>query len=254
MAKWCAVEGCVRIHRGRGYCGMHLGRVRKMGNPGGINSLRYIGFNGCSVDDCIRPHRGRGYCSMHLQRLQRAGDPGKAAPFRRPIIEDEMCVVDECRCPQSALGYCSMHVQRLRRHGSVGPAHPHKAPKGSRLVGEVCQKCGVRKAASAVIHGKVRSTGRCQKCATFYRQQRTYLRHRKSVCSNCGYQPFHVMELDVDHIVLRSRGGTDDPSNLQTLCRTCHRRKTLVERGILPVAAYPSAHPPAHTSSTAGGL
>jgi 5-methylcytosine-specific restriction endonuclease McrA len=47
------------------------------------------------------------------------------------------------------------------------------------------------------------------------------------------------MELDVDHIVPRSRGGTDNIENLQTLCRNCHRRKTLVDRGILPTAAFP---------------
>jgi len=31
---------------------------------------------------------------------------------------------------------------------------------------------------------------------------------------------------EVDHIVPRSAGGTDDPTNLQTLCVRCHSRKT----------------------------
>ena len=31
---------------------------------------------------------------------------------------------------------------------------------------------------------------------------------------------------DVDHIMNRARGGTDDPSNLQGLCRDHHRAKT----------------------------
>jgi 5-methylcytosine-specific restriction endonuclease McrA len=30
----------------------------------------------------------------------------------------------------------------------------------------------------------------------------------------------------VDHIITKARGGTDDPSNLQALCRECHSRKT----------------------------
>ena len=32
-------------------------------------------------------------------------------------------------------------------------------------------------------------------------------------------------DLDVDHIVPQSRGGGNEASNLQILCKTCHRRK-----------------------------
>ncbi|MDF0628268.1 MULTISPECIES: HNH endonuclease [Acinetobacter] len=37
----------------------------------------------------------------------------------------------------------------------------------------------------------------------------------------------HVTEAtDVDHIIPREHGGTDDPSNLQSLCSPCHKEKT----------------------------
>lgn len=36
--------------------------------------------------------------------------------------------------------------------------------------------------------------------------------------------------LEVHHIVYRSQGGTDDPSNLITLCKTCHKA---VHKGLL---------------------
>jgi 5-methylcytosine-specific restriction protein A len=32
--------------------------------------------------------------------------------------------------------------------------------------------------------------------------------------------------VDVDHIVPRRAGGSDDPSNLQGACHACHSRKT----------------------------
>lgn len=32
-------------------------------------------------------------------------------------------------------------------------------------------------------------------------------------------------DLTIDHVIPRSRGGTDDLGNLQTLCRTCNSRK-----------------------------
>lgn len=40
-------------------------------------------------------------------------------------------------------------------------------------------------------------------------------------CHHCGARRY----LAVDHILPESKGGTLDPSNLQTLCRTCNSRK-----------------------------
>ena len=54
-------------------------------------------------------------------------------------------------------------------------------------------------------------------------------RHRlygeqEGVCAGCDtHFPFRVM--DVDHILPRSRGGTDHPYNLQLLCSGCNRSK-----------------------------
>lgn len=45
------------------------------------------------------------------------------------------------------------------------------------------------------------------------------------VCAACG-MPGDT----VDHVVPRSAGGDDDPSNLQTLCRRCHKHKTDEDR------------------------
>lgn len=47
------------------------------------------------------------------------------------------------------------------------------------------------------------------------------------VCEVCGSDD----RLQVDHIVPISRGGGRlDPHNLQTLCHSCHSRKTATER------------------------
>ena len=54
-------------------------------------------------------------------------------------------------------------------------------------------------------------------------------RHRlygeqEGVCVGCNtHFPFRVM--DVDHVLPRSKGGTDHPDNLQLLCSGCNRSK-----------------------------
>lgn len=41
------------------------------------------------------------------------------------------------------------------------------------------------------------------------------------VCCNCGAEG-----KEVDHIIPKGLGGTDDKENLQTLCVCCHLKKT----------------------------
>ena len=45
-------------------------------------------------------------------------------------------------------------------------------------------------------------------------------------CRSCGV----VTDApEVDHIINVAQGGTDDESNLQTLCASCHKKKTARE-------------------------
>ena len=72
-------------------------------------------------------------------------------------------------------------------------------------------------------------------------------------CRACGAPASHV-----DHIVAKRRGGTDEWSNLQALCATCHRQKTVREDGGFgrgggsKVYDAPRDHARAHTRIAAG--
>ena len=45
-------------------------------------------------------------------------------------------------------------------------------------------------------------------------------------CKICGSRD----NLQLDHIIPREDGGTDDPENLQVLCKKCHAKKSGYER------------------------
>jgi hypothetical protein len=45
-------------------------------------------------------------------------------------------------------------------------------------------------------------------------------------CCSCGRTPADGVSLEVDHIRPRSKGGTDDINNLQTLCKKCNIGKS----------------------------
>lgn len=47
----------------------------------------------------------------------------------------------------------------------------------------------------------------------------------KYQCQSCGKQQVEA-SLTIDHIISLSRGGSNDISNLQTLCFTCNRKKS----------------------------
>ncbi|EGZ6858246.1 HNH endonuclease [Cronobacter dublinensis] len=51
----------------------------------------------------------------------------------------------------------------------------------------------------------------------------------KYLCQNCLRNKRPEVARTVDHIVAKAHGGTDDPSNLESLCWPCHRGKTAKE-------------------------
>ena len=54
------------------------------------------------------------------------------------------------------------------------------------------------------------------------------------LCQECYRRKKLTPATDVDHIVPKSLGGTDDEDNLQSLCKECHKFKSLMESGNKP--------------------
>ncbi|PTA87466.1 5-methylcytosine-specific restriction enzyme A [Kosakonia sacchari] len=56
------------------------------------------------------------------------------------------------------------------------------------------------------------------------------LKRDKHLCQNCKRNALIAPAKTVDHIIAKANGGTDDLSNLESLCWPCHRSKTGRER------------------------
>lgn len=50
------------------------------------------------------------------------------------------------------------------------------------------------------------------------------------LCQPCYRKGFIKAFDDVDHIISKENGGTDDVSNLECTCRDCHKQKTQQEK------------------------
>jgi len=71
----CAVEGCDRPRKARGWCGTHYQRWRLRGDPGSAGDARRRPVTICSISDCGGVARIRGWCLKHYCRWKRHGDP-----------------------------------------------------------------------------------------------------------------------------------------------------------------------------------
>ncbi len=51
------------------------------------------------------------------------------------------------------------------------------------------------------------------------------------LCQVCKANGYQTPATEVDHILSKAHGGTDEPTNLQAICTQCHQHKTAKENG-----------------------
>jgi 5-methylcytosine-specific restriction protein A len=61
-------------------------------------------------------------------------------------------------------------------------------------------------------------------------KRKRILARDEGLCVPCRKEGIITLAREVDHIVAKARGGSDDDDNLQSICRPCHKTKTARER------------------------
>lgn len=76
----CAVDGCERDAKSRGWCHAHYQQWRRHSDETALRPLRSAGP--CTVDGCDRRRYARGHCNTHYRRLLATGDARPDEPIR----------------------------------------------------------------------------------------------------------------------------------------------------------------------------
>lgn len=61
--------------------------------------------------------------------------------------------------------------------------------------------------------------------------RKTVLHRDCGLCQPCSKQGKLTKATEVDHIIDKAQNGTDEDSNLQSICKQCHIEKTLKAQG-----------------------
>jgi 5-methylcytosine-specific restriction protein A len=94
----------------------------------------------------------------------------------------------------------------------------------------VCSTCGPRRVVTDRRHDAQRGTAAQRGYGGRWQRVRLMYLRANPLCVECAAQGRTEAATDVDHIVARRNGGTDDWDNLQSMCHSCHSRKTAGER------------------------
>ena len=99
MHKTCAIEGCNKEVKARGWCGMHYKRWAE-------NGTTYLEKPfGCNVIGCNMPHSAKGFCHSHYETAKRG---------IKPIIQRKCLYCDEVI--EDRVRHAEFHKKCLKPH------------------------------------------------------------------------------------------------------------------------------------------
>ena len=112
------------------------------------------------------------------------------------------------------------------------PARPCSHPGCPELVRTPGERyCEKHKKKHDAQYNKQRGSAASRGYGAKWRKLRLMFLRANPLCRECLNQGIIKEATDVDHIIPLKNGGTNEWSNLQSLCHECHSRKTAREDG-----------------------
>ena len=90
----------------------------------------------------------------------------------------------------------------------------------------VCSACGPLRRQSDAEHDKRRGTSAQRGYGGRWQRLRRMFLRANPLCAECANHGTTTAATDVHHMVARRDGGSDEWSNLQALCHSCHSKIT----------------------------
>ena len=79
---------------------------------------------------------------------------------------------------------------------------------------------------------KTRNRSAIIKNIEYNKQKQNLLRIQDGICTLCDGMINNTEKIEIDHIIAKADGGTNETSNLRLVHATCHKQKTAVERRV----------------------
>ena len=112
-------------------------------------------------------------------------------------------------------------------------ARPCAEPRCPELVRGALRRCVTHQAKYDAAYDRDRGSPDKRGYGTGWRGpgglREQILNRDRRLCQDCLANGRYTEATQVDHVLSKRQGGTDDPSNLRSLCAPCHSRKTARE-------------------------
>ena len=146
---------------------------------------------------------------MTQRKMYRNTRRGRKTRYRKPRFNNRCASFRKGRLPPSILSKVNSHLREIKFVESILPISQWKLELAS---------FDIHKISNPSVSGKSYQNGVLK---DFY-NIKSYILQRDNYKCQSNQKVTHSKKLHVHHILFKSNGGGDSPSNLITLCETCH--------------------------------
>ena len=165
---------------------------------------------------------------MDSRRMYRRNRRSRKTRYRKPRFLNRRNSIRKDRLPPSVNHKVQAHIDEIEFCKKILPV------SDENIILEVSQFDTALMKNPSLMNEKIRHWGYRRGFDYGYSSRRKAVLHRDNyTCQCCGKKN---CKLEVHHIIFRSSGGTDDETNLITLCKECHKR---VHKGIIVLNKKP---------------